>query len=197
MKHAVIYVPGIGDHRYIGQRLLIQTWRLWGVKPVMVRMVWHEGKSFAPKLRRLLHAIDALNTAGYTVSLVGASAGAGAVINAFAERIMVVNGVVCLAGKIHRPEAIGASYQQHSPAFVESAYRVQASLDRLDFDTERPRIQSRYATVDLVVPKEDSEISGARNTPVITMGHALTIGTQLLFGAPSFLRWLRKLPSRL
>jgi hypothetical protein len=41
------------------------------------------------------------------VSLVGASAGAGAAINAFAARKNIVNGVVCIAGKVNNPDAIG------------------------------------------------------------------------------------------
>ena len=193
MKQAVIYVPGIGDHHYKGQLLLIRSWRLWGVRPVMVRMEWNRKEGFEQKLQRLLDTIDELASKHYSVSLIGASAGAGAVINAFARRQNVVKGVVCIAGKIHRPEAIGSSYQKHSPAFIESAYMVQASLDHLDFDADRSRVQSRYALFDPIVPHRDSEIPGALNKQVRTMGHAFTIATQLLFGAPGYIRWLKRL----
>lgn len=158
----------------------------------MVLMLWSEDEPFGLKLQRLLDTIDVLHAKGHKVSLVGASAGAGAVINALAKRKDVVSGVVCISGKINHPEAIGSGYRRRTPAFVESAYSVQASLDELDFDTDRPRIQSRYAIFDEVVPTRDSEVVGGRNKTVPSFGHAITIATQLVFGAPFFLRFLKK-----
>jgi len=190
--HSVLYVPGLGDRSYKGQQLLISTWRLWGVRPHMIRMIWDEGDAFAPKLQKLLDKIDELHSQGHTVSLVGASAGGGAVINAYAMRKEKINGVVCISGKINRPEGIGQNYRRHSPAFVDSAYQVQASLDKLDFEHDRPRIQSRYAIIDPVVPTSDSEVVGGNNKTVPTVGHSITIATQLLFGAPFFIRFLKK-----
>jgi dienelactone hydrolase len=192
MQHYVIYVPGLGDQRYKGQALLISTWRLWSVRPVLMRMEWDKGDAFAPKLQRLLDKIDELHAGGHKVSLVGASAGAGAAINAFAARKDTISAVVCISGKINHPEGIGDSYHKRNPAFVDSAYAVQASLDRLDFETDRTRIQSRYAIFDETVPTRDSEVVGGHNKTVPSIGHAITIATQLLFGAPFFLRFLKK-----
>lgn len=191
--HSVIYVPGLGDADPKGQRRLVATWRLWGVRPHLFHMNWADGEAFEPKLERLLKLIDGLHAKGNRVSLVGASAGAGAVINAFAARKDKVDGVVCIAGKINNPDAIGQSYRRKNPAFVESAQQVQFSLDKLDWDTDRPRIQSRYAFLDAIVPKHDSQVSGADNRMVPSIGHAFTIATQLLFGTPSFLRFLKQL----
>ena len=190
--HDVIYVPGLGDTRADGQRALISTWRFWGVRPHFLQMVWGEGDDFEPKLQRLLDRIDDLHGRGHKISLVGASAGAGAVINAFALRQDKVSGVVCIAGKINNPEGIGPDYQRRSSPFVDSAYRVQASLDQLAFKTDRTRIQSRHAIFDPVVPTRDSEVVGGQNKTVPSVGHAITIATQLLFGAPFFIRFLKK-----
>jgi pimeloyl-ACP methyl ester carboxylesterase len=190
--HDIIYVPGLGDRSYKGQQLLISTWRLWGIRPVMVRMIWDEGEEFAPKLQKLLDKIDELHDKGHVVSLVGASAGAGAAINAYAGRKDKVSGVVTICGKINRPEGIGPSYRKRSPAFVDSAYRVQASLDMLDFENDRSRIQSRYAIFDPVVPTRDSEVVGGNNKTVPSIGHSITIATQLIFGAPFFIRFLKQ-----
>jgi hypothetical protein len=189
--HDVIFIPGLGDANPRAQRRLVSTWRLWGVRPQLFHINWGDGEAFSPKLERLLALIDKCLEKGHTVSLVSASAGAGAAINAFASRKDKISGVVCIAGKINNPETIGPRYSTGNPAFVESARQVQFSLDKLDFDTDRPRIQSRYAIFDPVVPREDSEVAGGKNRTVPSFGHSVTIATQLLFGAPCFLRFLK------
>jgi pimeloyl-ACP methyl ester carboxylesterase len=189
--HDVIYIPGLGDANPRAQRGLVATWRLWGVRPQLFHINWGNGEAFTPKLERLLALIDENLAQGHTVSLVASSAGAGAAINAFAGRKGRLNGVVCIAGKINSPETIGPRYSTGNPAFVGSARQVQFSLDKLDFDTDRSRILSRYAMFDPVVPRRDSQVAGGRNRTVLSFGHSITIATQLLFGAPSFLRFLK------
>jgi hypothetical protein len=190
-KLSIIYVPGLGDAKPSGQQLLIRSWRLWGVRPIFFHVRWGDGEAFAPKLERLLKLIDGETAEGRKVALVGASAGAGAVIHAFARRKATVRGVVCIAGKVNNPDTIGPRYSTGNTAFVDSARQVQFSLDKLDFDADRKRIQSRYAIFDPVVPQADSEIAGARNRTVPAVGHSVTIASQLLFGAPGFIRFLK------
>ena len=193
MKHIVIYIPGIGDDVKMLQSTLIKRWRLYGVQPLVHEMPWMDKEPFAPKLERLVALIDDLYDKGHTVSLVGASAGAGAAINAFAARKNKVNGVVCIAGKVNNPNSIGDGYRQRSPAFLESALQVQFSLDILDDGDYRKRTMSRYAVFDPVIPREDSIVLGGINKTVPTIGHSATIAEQLLLGAPNYLRWLKQL----
>ncbi|CAN5337390.1 hypothetical protein BH09PAT4_BH09PAT4_07380 [soil metagenome] len=192
-KHVVVYVPGIGDDTGRLQGLLVRLWRLYGVRGIMHEMPWMDGAPFAPKLDQLLQRIDKLHEQGCTVSLVGASAGAGAVLNAFAARKDKVAAVVCLAGKINNPDTIGGAYRRRSPSFVESASEVQFSLDKLDVDTERKRIMSRYAIFDGIVPRQDSVLIGGVNKTVPALGHGVTIISQLLLGAPFYIGWLKTL----
>ncbi len=192
MLYSVIYVPGLGDANPRGQRLLVRSWRFWGVRPLFFHPKWADGETFEPKLERLLALIDDEITKGRQVSLVAASAGAGAAIHAFAARKDVVSGVVLIAGWVNSPESIGAGYRRKNPAFYESAREVQFSLDKLDFDSDRPRIQSRQALVDPIVPRQFSQVAGARSVTVPSIGHAFTIATQLLFGAPFWLRFLKR-----
>jgi pimeloyl-ACP methyl ester carboxylesterase len=173
--------------------LLLRTWRIWGVHPELFQMNWADSVTFNAKFVRLLTLIDTLADKGYEVSLVGASAGAGAAINAFAERKDKIRGVVCIAGKINNPESIGPRYRSQNASFVESAYLVPASLKKLDVSHDRPRILSLYGILDEIVPTKDSIIPGAHNRKVLTAGHAMTIATQLLFGAPLLLRFLKRL----
>lgn len=193
MKHYVIYVPGVGDSNPSSQRTLVKTWRLWGARPYLYQMNWGDGKPFGPKLDGLLQLIDQLKTDDSSVSLVGASAGAGAVINAFAARKGKITGVVCICGKVNNAQTIGPGYSRNNPAFIDSANQVQPSLDQLDIDKDRPKILSRYAVIDPVVPQQDSVIAGAVNKTVPSFGHSSTIATQLLFGAPTFLHFLKNL----
>jgi pimeloyl-ACP methyl ester carboxylesterase len=193
MVHTLIYIPGLGSPEARWQLRLISTWRLWGVRPELFLIKWGDGEPFAPKLDRLIKRIDELHAKGHKVSLVAASAGAGAAINAFTHRKDVINGVVCIAGKVNSPGTIGESYRDMNPDFFDSANQVQFSLDNLDFDTDRPRIMSRYAFFDPLIPKQHSEVAGGKNVMVWTIGHSVTIATQLLFGAPIFISFLKQL----
>lgn len=192
MARSIIYIPGFGDTNPRAQRLLISTWRLWGVRPQLFHINWGDGEAFSPKLERLVALIDDEVAKGNSVALVSASAGAGAAINAFALRKEAITGVVCIAGKVNNPDNIGSNYSTGNPAFVESARQVQFSLDKLDFDTDRSRILSRYALFDPVVSRDDSVIAGAHNRTIWSIGHSVTIATQLIFGAPSFIGFLKR-----
>jgi pimeloyl-ACP methyl ester carboxylesterase len=192
-NHTVIYIPGIGDDIKKLQSTLIKKWRLYGVQPLVHEMPWMDQEPFASKLERLVALIKELHGQDRIVSLVGASAGAGAAINAFAQRSGKVNGIVCIAGKVNNPESIGDGYRQRSPSFIESANQVQFSLDILDEGNYRSRIMSRYALFDPIIPREDSIVLGGVNITVPTFGHSVTIAEQLLLGAPNYLRWLKQL----
>lgn len=187
----LIYITGLGDASPNSQRWAVSTWRKWGVTSELFQVNWADGEAWQPKFDRLLDLIDSLVADGKAVGLVGASAGAGAAINAFAARKDKIVGVVCISGKVNRPEVIGQGYRKKNPAFVTSAYQVEQSLAVLDV-SDRRRILSRYALLDETVYKPDSRIAGARNRIVPTVGHFFTIATQLIFGAPSFIRFLKR-----
>jgi pimeloyl-ACP methyl ester carboxylesterase len=194
-QYAVVYIPGIGDDHRGLQGLIIKTWRLYGVEPIMHEMPWMDEAGFQSKLKRLTDKIDTLKAAGYRVSLIGISAGAGAAINAFAARPEAVDGVVCICGKIDRPELIGKIFEKKSPSFLESAQLVKTSLVTLRTANKLARVQSRRSLHERVVKPADSRVQGAQNVVVPGVGHAFTIVTQALFGAPFFLRFLKMIKS--
>jgi hypothetical protein len=194
MRHHVIYIPGLGDTMVGGQKLAVSTWKLWNVEPHLFQMNWADQEAYAPKQARLLAVVDELAQAG-SVSLVAASAGATAAVNVFALRKNAVLGVVCIAGKINNPQAIGDGYKRNNPAFWESAHLTTSSLANLQ-EQDRRRIVSIRAMFDPIVPGRDSILQGAHNKLTWTSGHAITIATQLIFGAPKFLRFLKQLPPR-
>jgi pimeloyl-ACP methyl ester carboxylesterase len=194
-RHAVIYIPGIGDDYKGFQGRIVKSWRLYGVMPILHEMPWMDTAGLQPKLAKLLDKIDSLTADGYRVSLIGVSAGAGAAINAFAARPEKVNGVVCICGKINRPELIGKIFETKSPAFLESATLVKDSLAKLQSLEKLCRLQSRRSVYEWVVKPPDSYVPAAQNVVVPSVGHAFTILTQALFGVPFFLRWLKMLES--
>ncbi|GAC1499230.1 MAG: hypothetical protein NVS1B10_01760 [Candidatus Saccharimonadales bacterium] len=188
----VIYLPGLGDGSLKIQDRLVKTWQNYGVSSEQYNLYWSDKKPWQPKLEKLLAHIDEINLLGKSVGLVGASAGASAAINAFAARKDSIVGIVLISGKVNRPEAIGKSYSRTNPAFLTSVQQCVSSLAKLE-DTDRRKILSRYALIDEIVLISDSRIPGARNKYVPTIGHAFTIITQLLLGAPSFVKFLKRL----
>jgi hypothetical protein len=190
----VIYIPGLGDQNPTRQRKAVDFWRHYGVEAELFRMNWADDVPWEAKFERLLQRIDELAEKG-SVALVGASAGASAVINAFAARQDKIVGAACISGKIHHPERIGARYRKNNPSFITSAYACPRSLATIPKD-KRSRILCRYALFDEVVNTKDSRVDGARNRRSPTFFHAFTIGFQLVLGAPSFLKFLKRAGSK-
>ena len=186
----IIYVPGLGDHRVGGQQRVINTWLWWGVKPELFQMNWGDKEPWQPKFERLLARIDELAANGSPVGLVGASAGASAIVNAYAARKDQIVGIVSISGKINRPNVIANHYARQNPALVTSAHDCEQALKTLKPD-DRRHILSRYAIFDPIAPAIDSRVPGARNRRSPTIGHTPTIALQIVFGAPSFLRFLK------
>jgi hypothetical protein len=190
-KLHVIYITGLGDHKIARQQSAINAWRWWGVEPELFQVRWADKEPWESKLKRLLARIDDLRAQGKQVGLVGASAGASALINAYAARKDQLVGAVCIAGKINRPEIIGKRYRAENPAFITSAYNCKEALKTIE-PAYRQRILSRYAVFDGVVYRKDSHVPGVHNRVSPTIGHIPTIALQITIGAPSFLRFLKR-----
>lgn len=189
----VIYIPGLGDGDLRGQRAAIKTWRLVGVEPHFFDINWSDDESFDSKLKRLLRLIDELHTSsGLRVGLVGPSAGATVVLQAFAARQDKVSGVVCICGKIQRPEAIWEIRFKQNPAFRAAAFQTLPALDDLD-SKARTRILSLRPLFDEIVAVRDTLIEGANNKRVFSAGHAVTITLYISLLAWRHLRFLKKL----
>jgi pimeloyl-ACP methyl ester carboxylesterase len=186
----VIYIPGLGDHRSHLQQLAVKFWPIFGVKTSCYLMRWNDKEPFAPKLSRLLAMIDELARSGDKVSLVGTSAGASAVLNAYAARPDKIAGVVCICGKINNPPAHSPRYIEN-PAFKESLMELQRVLPKLG-PKQRARIMSIRPLADNIVLPADTIIPGAREKLVPTVGHAFSIGATLVFGAAMMMRFLQK-----
>jgi pimeloyl-ACP methyl ester carboxylesterase len=192
LKHHVIYVPGLGDHRPYGQPLIISFWRLYGLSPHYHAVGWADSEAFTPKLKRLIELIDSIKTADNKVSLVGVSAGASAVLTAYCMSPDKINGVVCISGKIQNGDAVGEQAYIRNPAFREAMAGLPEVLAELGAN-ERKRIMSIHPIKDRTVPPSDTIITGALEKRVWAYGHIQSIFYCLLFSGRTIANFLKSL----
>jgi hypothetical protein len=181
---------GINDQKVRGQYLAIKTWRFLGIKPILFKMRWYLDEPLPVKLDELIKLIDEQAKIG-RVSLVAASAGASAAINAFALRPSTIHRVICLCGAIKGIEDIHPLTFEKNPAFKESIYLVPASLEKLD-SSARSRILSLHPIKDSWVPVRNTYIEGAKSGTMPVFGHVVGIMYGLLIGIFRAKRFIRK-----
>jgi len=119
--HHIIYVPGLGDRHpgHIQINLLINgASRAWSRTTFAVG--WSNSEPFDSKLNRLIGLIDELSTKNSLVSLLGTSAGAGLVLNAYLARPKNISRVVYVCGELTGFAKINPRYFKENPAFKDS-----------------------------------------------------------------------------
>jgi hypothetical protein len=189
-KHHVIYVPGIRDDLYKFQSTAIKAWRLYGVRGHCHEMPWLGNESYDLKFQRLLDLIDELSARGDKVYLIGVSAGAGAVINAYMERGSVVEAVACVCPKINRTQTVSPRMLDRNPAFRESLAVLQANLTKLS-EADKAKISCHFSPADKSVPHRDTVIPGVQEYRMPPFSHFFSILYSVTFGAPKIIRVLR------
>lgn len=189
MKHFLIFVPGLGDAKTGTQQWAVKLWRIYGVKAETFPLRWATGRDFEKKLAKLLARIDKLTADGYAVSLVGASAGGTAVINAFAER-PDLHSVVGICGVMNPEAEVNPKYYRENPAFKGAMGMLAKSLDKLNPE-ERHRIMSVHPLWDNVVYPRNTVVRGALRKRVVSAGHALTIGLMITLRAYTIVRFVK------
>jgi hypothetical protein len=157
----------------------------------MFTMPWRGSEAFEPKLSRLLAKIDGYRERGYTVSLVGASAGASAVLNAYVLRKNDIQGVAYICGKINRPNTVSDRLYARNPAFKTSLAQLQRILDKLTGRDKR-KLHSFYSPADTTVPYADTIIEGVSEHKLPALGHMWTILYALSIGSGKLLRLLKR-----
>lgn len=176
LKHCVIYIPGLNDRADVARRYALKLWRLHGVKALLVPMRWYGNEPYSKKKIRILEAIDKVEKQGYTVSLIGESAGASIAINIAAEHPSL-HALATIAGVASPNATVSPSIYARSPVFKESMQNLQTSLYQL----QPNNIITFSAKRDSVVNKKYSVINGATNITLPTAGHFFTIMACLTF----------------
>lgn len=174
-----------------GQRLALKLWRRRRLERYLFQMRWASDEPYENKQRRLLRLIDRLHGEGKQVSLVGASAGASAAVNAFAARPETIAGIVCICGKLAHPETISAETYRRNPPFERSMELLPANLERLG-PAGRSRILSLKPLADESVPPADTYVADARTGTLPMYGHVTGIAYALTLGSGRIIRFLRR-----
>ncbi len=190
MAYHVIYIPGLGDRRSLGQVAGLQLWRLFGLVPHYLPLGWITPESFNRKLSRILTLADRLVSQGHQVSLVGVSAGASAALAAYAERPRLL-GLVLICGKVQRPNTVSPATYARNPDFRQSMQRVAPSLTALRQANLTGNILSIHPLRDKTVPPADTRIEDAAELTIPAVGHYMGIAMGILAGGPVIARFLR------
>lgn len=186
MKHlqntTIIYIPGLFDR--VGwvealQRRALKSWSKYGGNPEMFTIGWSDEGEFDPRLEELCDRIEQLRAQGRSVALVGASAGASAVVGALARLGTDISASVLICGKIHRPHIIPEVVYDLNEVFEDALDDVSDDIEQLS-----PEVLSRMVSLrsfkDGIVPPRDSVIQGAKNVRMPVIGHIAGIGFALL-----------------
>lgn len=172
MKHYIIYIPGLGDSYDGLRRFLLFFWRIYGVKVEHVPVKWYDGKSYQEKYKRVAAAVQNAQALGYTVSVMGESAGGSMAMNIFA-RNESIHRLISLCGVNSYKTPISPRIFERGPAFKESVSILNASqagaIKRVQ------QITSITALYDETVPIKSNIIPSARRVTVWSIGHLITI----------------------
>jgi hypothetical protein len=189
-QHHLIYVPGILDDIYFSQSTPLRTWRLYGLRAHIHEMPWAGPDAYEPKLERLVAKIDKYADQGHKVSLLGASAGASAVLNAYVERRDKITSLAYICGKINDPERVSPKLYQRNWAFKDSLYRLQKNLRELT-PGDKAKMRSYYSPADKTVAHDQTVIPGVSEEKLPSLGHATAILYSLSFGAHRLAKFLK------
>lgn len=166
----------------MGQDEAIKGWVKHGVDLEYFPLFWGDKEPFQPKLDRLTSRIDALYAMNNSsIVLIGASAGASAVINAYMKRKDRIARVVYICGKIQNPEGINKSYYETNPAFRDSMEMLKGNLAKLS-DADKAKILSVIPLYDNLVPVADTKIEGVREIKMPIVGHTIGIAFSITVG---------------
>lgn len=189
-QHHIIYVPGILDDIYHAQSLALATWRLHGVHGHCHPVPWAGKEDWQPKFHRLLDEIDRYKAAGHDVSLIGASAGASAILNAYAERPGSIKGLVYICAKINAPETVSKKTYAENPAFKTSLELLQSNLKKLK-PADKARMLSLYSPTDNTVPYAATVIDGVQERKLPALRHGRAIMYSITIGAGDIINFVK------
>ena len=193
--YKLIYVPGIGDDIGFVQSTLVRLWRLRGVVGITHVMPWDGPSEYDVRAKRLLKLISAENRSGKQVVLVGASAGASAVINAYLAERPSVAAVVLICPKINDSTNIGAKILKKNPTFLTSMQQTGNILNNLTA-ADKARIAIFLSPRDGLVARRDGVIPGVKTYQLAPLRHNAAILYALTFGFGQLKSELQKITDR-
>lgn len=191
MRHHSIYIPGILDDVGHVQSCLIRLWALHGVRGKMHVMPWAGKGAYTVKEAKLLAVIDHYVSAGHSVSILGASAGATAALNVLLARPGVIDSVILICPKINNSRNVNPQLVQKNPAFMESLLQLEAAMPALT-PTMKQKIAIFVSPADGTVTLADSKIDGVVTRQLPAFKHSVAILYAISIGFRKILPLLRQ-----
>lgn len=176
----IIVVTGLGDNG-VATELVTKGWSNLGFEPIMFVPDWDKNEGIEPKIERLIDLIDKEEK----VILLGISAGASLAMNVFLQKLDKVEKVVSVCGRLRfgwSENLISKKLQEGTlnyKAFSESVKMLERNIKKLA-DEEKKRVLTISAELgDEYIPPQTSQLDGATNVLMPTMGHLVTITSAL------------------
>jgi hypothetical protein len=168
----ILYVSGFGSRYDATRRFLLRFWRIYGISTELVAMRWDDGVDYDTKLRLLHQAIN--KNKDKNIVLIGESAGASIVINAYANRSKDIYRAMSLCGKNQGAKTVAGRFYSKNPAFEKSIRMADDNIQSLDMH-QKEKFTSIYALYDPVIPAHESIVPGSRQVKLWTFGHLVSI----------------------
>ena len=181
MNYTAIFVPGIADDIGYVQSTLVRLWRFRKLSGQTHVMPWAGSGNYDAAAERLDKHVGRLHNQGKSVVLVGASAGATAVLNAYCANRDKIVAVILICPKVNDSTNINDAILKKNPAFktsIELAEKNQPTLTAED----RQRFSIFISPRDGLVSKVDSLIPQVPTSLLVPLRHNLAILYALLFG---------------
>ena len=190
-KHIVLYVPGLGDHRLKMRQRFLNLWHYKNVTTEIITMQWSIPEAWGAKLDSLTSKINSYHDLGYTVSLIGESAGASAVLQALNTRTESLNAVILLCGKSQYPDRVAQRLYQKNPALKDAMVGSHSAVSFLT-EAQRKKVLNLHPLFDPVVPVHETKILGTKDSTMPIVGHILGIGFGMTIWSFKIVRFMRK-----
>jgi len=183
-KQVLVIIGGLDDERMIVWPVswLWGFWeRAYGIKVVPYYMFWHKTsvEAFERKIMDAVALVKGLKSEGYSVSLLGMSAGASAAFNAYYQCKDQVDSLINCCGRLRKggPEIRIRTLDlaaAGSPLFRKSVLSCEEGLSSLG-PNDLAKILTLRAALDEIVPAQTSVVPGARNVLLPTIEHTTSI----------------------
>ncbi|MBP9761717.1 alpha/beta fold hydrolase, partial [Candidatus Saccharibacteria bacterium] len=170
--------PGFGDRLDCFRRLALVSWRLRGMKAVLVPMRWHDAdETFAQKYARAAEMIK--QQQAKKVVIIGESAG-GAMVMALLEKYAHrFAAVVTVCGYNHDADKIGAKYRMRNPAFFDAVSAADMAVASLP-TVFKKKMYVLFTPSDVTVKQEHSHIAGVSSVTIPGYTHMGAIARFLI-----------------
>ncbi|MFA6518059.1 MAG: hypothetical protein WCV93_00190 [Candidatus Shapirobacteria bacterium] len=175
----IIVVTGLGDD---GKATALATvgWKKLELRPIVFVPKWENKEGLESKLAKLLEIIDK-ESKTEKIFLLGISAGASLAMNAFMQRLDRLEKLVSVCGRLRfgwSRDKIKRKLQENTLsylAFRESVEMLEKNIKYLG-KVDRRRIMTVSAKFgDEMIPRGTSQLPGAKNILIPTIGHLLSI----------------------